>query len=505
MKGAASALTVRVSKQLRDPSAMLLATQLISIVLRLGSNLILAHLLIPRDFGLLGITTLVATALALLAETGAWLGIVRQGSNLTRDWLDQMWTLQAMRGVVLWVIALAIAPIVAKAYGEPQLRLLLPVANLWLVILSLESLYPFVRNKDLKPGLGLSLQLLTQVVGSIVSIIGALIYPSPWALVGGLLAGATAATIMGHVLSGAPLPRPHITRHFLRQQWKLASLLIVSTALSFLGNQIDRLLFPGWFGTDAFGVYSVALTLGLFPLMLGQRWADSIYLPAVAKLNEAGSSSAEHELRSLCRMVVVYAAVASALLAGVGMPFFRALYPMRFAPAAMFIEVLAVTVYATFITYLHRRTFLAQGMTHVEATVEGARLLLFLGGLGAATLLLRRPSAVEYVALYAAVQVVVYGGLMAAGRVKGLVHFRDDIPGHVVFVAIFLGTTALSKAIELMWGPFPALVACGLVGGTLCLGVAAKLGLPKLPNLSSEPLQPVEPEFGSPLELTAEL
>jgi O-antigen/teichoic acid export membrane protein len=502
LRAPASALTARVSKQFRDPTAMLLGTQLISMALRLGSNLVLAHLLIPRDFGLVGITTLVATALALLAETGAWLGIVRQGSNLTREWLDQMWTLQAMRGVLLWLIALAIAPIVSKAYGEPELRLLLPVANLWLVILSLESLYPFVRYKDLKPGLGLLLQLLTQVVGAIISIIGALIYPSPWALVGGLLAGAAAATIMGHVWSGAPLPRPHMTRAFLRQQWKLASLLIVSTALSFLGSQIDRLLFPGWFGTDAFGVYSVALTLGLVPLTLGQRWADSLYLPAVAKLSEAESPSAEHQLRSLGRIVVIYAAVASGLVAGVGMPFFEALYPRRFAPAATFIEVLAVTVYATFITYLHRRTLLAQGMTHVEAAVEGSRLVLFLAGLGVAMLFFRRPSAVEYVALYAAVQVVVYVGLMVIGRVKRLVHFRDDFSGHAVFLAVIVGLTLLGNAVERQFGSLGALLVCGLVGGTVCLAAAVCLGLPKLPM---EPLQPVDPEFVDPLGNPPEL
>ena len=76
---------------------ILLATQLISIILRLGSNLVLAHLLVPRDFGLLAITTLVATALVMLSELGTWLAIVRQENTVDRGWLDQMWTLTTPR------------------------------------------------------------------------------------------------------------------------------------------------------------------------------------------------------------------------------------------------------------------------------------------------------------------------------------------------------------------------------------------------------------------------
>jgi O-antigen/teichoic acid export membrane protein len=505
LREAASALAARAWKQIRDPSAALLSTQLVAIVLRLGSNLVLAHLLVPRDFGLLAITTLVATALAMLSETGMWVSIVRHGDRPDRDWLNQMWTLQAARGIVLWLIALALTPAIAKAYGEPQLMWLLPTANIWLLIMGLESLQPFVRNKDLQVGLSLKLQLTTQVVGSVFSIIGALIYPSPWALVAGLLAGAAASTILSHMLAGEPLPRPHMTKAFLRDQWKLASWLIVSTSLGFFGGQIDRLLFPAWFGTTAFGVYSIALTLALFPLQFGQRWADSLYMPAIAKLTRAKSANGDNELRDLSRTVVIYGAVGSALLAGIGTPFFHALYPERFALAGAFIQVLAVTTYATFITYLHRRTFLYQGMTRLEASVEASRLLLFLAGLGLAFAAAHRPSAMEYVALYAAVQVFVYGGLMVIGRVKRLVHFRDDLPGHALFAAIASVMILMNQSLEERFGPFAALLASGIVGSAIALITTMRLGLPKLPSEQQEQGPPAQdlaaaPEIADPIQ-----
>ena len=496
--GTASALAARAWKQVREPSAILLSTQLISIVLRLCSNLVLAHLLVPRDFGMLAITTLVATALAMFSDTGAWLSIVRKGDNVTRQWLDQLWTLHVVRGVVLWLLSLAATPAIAAAYSEPQLLLLLPVATLWLIVLGFGSLYPLVRNKDLKPGFSMKLQLISQVVAATFSIIGALIYPSPWALVGGLLAGSVATTIMGHVWSGQPLPRPHLTREFMREQWLLARWLIVSTGLGFLGGQIDRLLFPAWFGMTEFGVYSVALTLALFPLQFGQGWADTLYMPSIAKLSRQNSGSAEKQLRHLSRTVVVYAAVASALLAGIGTPFFHALYPSQFAPAGLYIQVLAVTTYATFVTYLHRRTFLYQGMTRLEASIEASRLLLFLLGLGAAVAMNLKFSPLEYVGLYAAVQVAVYGGLVIVGRMRRLVHLRDDLPGHAIFIVLTVTMIFLGHAVEDRFGAFVALMLNGSIGAIIGLVTAARLGLPKLPTGERPPEPPPQDLAASP-------
>ncbi len=477
----ASALAARARKQFRDPSVVLLLTTGASAVLRLGSNLVLAHLLVPRDFGLLAIVTMVATALAMLSDTGVWVSIVRKGSSVDRKWLDQLWTLQVGRGFVLWLIAAATAYPVATAYHEPLLLWLLPAGNLWLIIQGFESLQPFVRTRDLRPGLALTLQLVSQIVGATVSIAVALVWPSPWALVAGLLAGAFGLTIMSHVWSGESLPKPHLTRGFLRDQWRLACWLGVSTGLGFFGGQIDRLLFPAWFGTTAFGVYSIALTLAFFPLMLGMRWADNVYMPAIAKLSQDQSDESAAKFRSLIRTIGIYAALGSAMIAVIGQPFFLALYPRQFAPAATFIEILSVTTYATFLTYLHRRTFLYQGLTRLEASIEASRLVLFLAAFGLAIQLGYTLSASRYVALYALVQVAVYGGLLVVGRAKRLVHVRDDLPGHAVFIATLIGMGFLGQAIEQRFGAFAALVTSGLIGAALCLGAAVRLGLPKLP------------------------
>src|SRR5689334_3575159 len=135
----ASALVARTWKHVRDPSITMLLTTFLAIVLRLASNLVLAHLLVPRAFGLVAITTMVATALSMLSDTGMWLSIVRKGDKLDRDWLDQLWSLHVIRGAGLTIVAAAVAPLLAIAYNEPILGALIAVSCATFVIGGFEN------------------------------------------------------------------------------------------------------------------------------------------------------------------------------------------------------------------------------------------------------------------------------------------------------------------------------------------------------------------------------
>jgi hypothetical protein len=137
-------------------------------------------------------------------------------------------------------------------------------------------------------------------------------------------------------------------------------------------------------------------------------------------------------------------------------------------------------------------------MTRLEASIEASRLLLFLLGLGAAFVMKFKLSVFQYVGLYAAVQVAVYGGLVILGRMRRLVHLRDDLPGHAIFIVITIGMILLGNAVEQRFGAFVALVLNGSIGAIIGLVTAARLGLPKLPTGERPPEPPPQDLAASP-------
>jgi O-antigen/teichoic acid export membrane protein len=75
-------------------------TNAIQQMLTLGRLVVLAHLLLPSDFGLLGIAVLTMYGLDVFSATGLQQALVHKKSDITSD-LDAVWTVLAIRGVLV--------------------------------------------------------------------------------------------------------------------------------------------------------------------------------------------------------------------------------------------------------------------------------------------------------------------------------------------------------------------------------------------------------------------
>ena len=89
-------------------------------------TIILARLLAPHDFGLLGIAMLSIATLDTFSQTGFQAALVQKKENI-ESYLDTAWTVSAIRGVILFVLLFSSSPIVARFYNSPQATLIIRV------------------------------------------------------------------------------------------------------------------------------------------------------------------------------------------------------------------------------------------------------------------------------------------------------------------------------------------------------------------------------------------
>ena len=85
----------------------------VSQVIRLGSNLVMTRLLVPEMFGVMAIAGMVTIILALLSDIGLRQHIVQSARGDDPVFLDTAWVVQIVRGVMMWLVALAAVPRVA--------------------------------------------------------------------------------------------------------------------------------------------------------------------------------------------------------------------------------------------------------------------------------------------------------------------------------------------------------------------------------------------------------
>src|SRR6202008_426423 len=107
------------AKTIRGGLARLCA-QVANFVLRLGSLMVLARLLGPRDFGLVGMVTAFTGVLTLFRDFGLSAAAI-QRANVTEEQLSTLFWINVFVGALLGLLAIAGAPAIAAFYHEPRL------------------------------------------------------------------------------------------------------------------------------------------------------------------------------------------------------------------------------------------------------------------------------------------------------------------------------------------------------------------------------------------------
>src|SRR5947207_3873615 len=131
----------------------------LSQVIRFGSSLLMTRLLAPEMFGVMAIATMVMVGLALFSDLGLGLNVVQSKRGNEAAFLNTIWVLQILRGVVTWFFALGVSLLVVFAnpigmvrgesvYSEPSLPHVIAIFSISAIIWGFASskMYEAGRN-----------------------------------------------------------------------------------------------------------------------------------------------------------------------------------------------------------------------------------------------------------------------------------------------------------------------------------------------------------------------
>ncbi|MBT5458103.1 MAG: oligosaccharide flippase family protein, partial [Rhodospirillaceae bacterium] len=85
------------------------------------STLILARLLVPADFGLVALAMTLLALLEVMSHFNFEVFLVRE-PDADRSHYDTAWTLTVLRGIVIAVLLVMMAPLAAGFFNEPRLE-----------------------------------------------------------------------------------------------------------------------------------------------------------------------------------------------------------------------------------------------------------------------------------------------------------------------------------------------------------------------------------------------
>lgn len=309
--------------------------------LRLASNLVFARLLFPEAFGLMALVSIFLVGLSMFSDIGINSSIMQNKRGDDPDFLNTAWTIQVIRGVILWLGSCAIAWAAAQFYREPLLAQLLPVAGLTLLIAGFNPTAIETANRHLKIERVVVLDLISQAISAAAMIILAWLLRSVWALVIGGVAGAIAKLILAQLL----LPKSKN-----RLQWEPAAAhdlihfgkwLFFSTALGFLIAQGDKAILGKYLSLDMLGIYNIGYFLASAPLLLGGAIISRTLIPLYRERPPGSSAENFHKIRLLRFGLTGSILTLVLIMAFCGVWLVHLLYDARYSAAGAIVVLIA--------------------------------------------------------------------------------------------------------------------------------------------------------------------
>ena len=271
-----------LSKAAWHGSTITVMGQGVSAFVRVGANLIITRLLLPEHFGLMALVSVFLVGLQLFSDVGVGPNLIQNPQSDEPRFLNTAWTVQVMRGALLWVAACLLAWPLSRLYGQPELVKLLPVAGLTAIIAGLESTRPLMLNRQLSFLPITLLDLGTQLV-NVAAMIGlALAWRSVWVLVLCNVLSTLVRTVLSHTVLPGPRNCFAWDPAAGRSLFEFGRWIFISTALTFLASQSDRLILGKLVSVDQLGFYSIAANLAAMPLQVVQGLGVRVFFPVVA-------------------------------------------------------------------------------------------------------------------------------------------------------------------------------------------------------------------------------
>lgn len=245
---------------------------------------ILARLLSPSDFGLLGMATVFTNFAMIFGELGVSSALIQKQDADERHLSSAFW-LNIMAGIGLTLIFILLSPLIAKFYNRPELKPMLMVMSFNYILASFTIIQQSILTKDMDFRSLMIRDIIAVIVAGIVGIAMAYKGFGVWSLVYQLL---TFTAINGILLWTFSKWRPKFIFSLtaIRDIFHFSVHMTGFQTVNYFARNIDYLLIGKFLGAQPLGYYTLAYRLMLMPLQNVSSVIGRVMFPAFSKIQD---------------------------------------------------------------------------------------------------------------------------------------------------------------------------------------------------------------------------
>ncbi|WP_374674425.1 oligosaccharide flippase family protein [Ideonella sp.] len=263
---------------------------------RLGSSIVLTRLLAPEMYGLMTLGTVVIAAVVMMSDFGFSQSVIHNERGDDPDFLNTIWSMQLLRGAVLCAVMNGVAGALvglahtapgwlAGSYADPRLPGVIAVLSLVPLAMALESTNLARAQRALALGRVVRNEVVVQLGVTALMIGLALHWAAWWVLPVGWLVQAAAIALLSHLTLPGPPNRLRWEPAAARTAWHFSKWILLSSALTYLFREGDRILLGGLLTPADLGIYAIGALLVNALREVIYKLAAYVGMPALAEVS----------------------------------------------------------------------------------------------------------------------------------------------------------------------------------------------------------------------------
>ena len=255
-----------------------------SAITKILMTIILARLLTPGEYGIMGLILIIIGFGMLFSDIGVS-GALIHYQKVSQQQLSTLYWLSFIVGFSIFLFLILTAPLISMFYSEPDLTLFVRITSIIFLITPLGQQFETLFRKELKFR---SLAYIEIIDSTILIFISTILAFYGWGVISVLIAYLSKSFTKSFMIFfiGLKIWKPTFEFEFfeIRKFLSFGMYQMGERSLNYFNSNIDKILIGKFLGIISLGYYNIAYTLIIYPITLINPIFTRVSFPYFSKM-----------------------------------------------------------------------------------------------------------------------------------------------------------------------------------------------------------------------------
>lgn len=303
-------------------------------------GIILARLLLPEEFGLIGMLTIFIAISQSFIDSGFGSALVRKQNCTEKDY-STVFYYNLAAGIVLYAVLFFSSQAISSFFAKPQLKLMVQVLGITLIINSFSLIQKTILIKNINFKLQAKISVIASIISGFISIVMAFRGWGVWSLVMRMLIQSVCMSVLLWLWNTW---RPRIIFSFVsfKELFGFGYKLLLSGLIDTTYQNINYLVIGKVFSAGELGYYTRAQSFSMLPAQSLTDVIQRVSYPVLSTLQD-NQERLKTAYKKLIKSTMFISFVLMIGLAAIARPLVITLIGEKWSPSIIYLQLFCFT------------------------------------------------------------------------------------------------------------------------------------------------------------------